>query len=66
MALQSCLRCRVPVVINGASVGPDGGDRILNVCGSPAILAKNRYGLTGELPLAWEPLYQAFSQRFSV
>ena len=45
-----------------AGIGPDGGDRILNVCGSPAILAKNRYGLTGELPLAWEPLYQAFSQ----
>jgi hypothetical protein len=48
-----------------AGIGPDGGDRILNVCGSPAILAKNRYGLTGELPLAWEPLYQAFSQRVS-
>jgi len=48
-----------------AGIGPDGGDRILNVCGSPAILAKNRYGLTGEVPLAWEPLFEAFSQCFS-
>lgn len=42
-------------------IGPDGGDRILNVCGSPAILAKNRYGLTGELPLAWDSLFEVFS-----
>ena len=32
---------------------------------TPAFLAKNRYGLSGDLPLAWEPFYQAFSQRVS-
>lgn len=44
-----------------AGVGPDGGERIMHVSGSPAIIAKNRYGLTGELPLAWDSLFEVFS-----
>ena len=44
-----------------AGVGPDGGERIMHVSGSPAIIAKNRYGLSGELPLAWDSLFEVFS-----
>ena len=34
-------------------VGKAGGDRIMRVVGGPACLAKNRYGLTDDLPLEW-------------
>jgi len=34
-------------------VGADGGERILRCVGSPACVAKNRYGLPAELPLSW-------------
>ena len=44
-----------------AGIGPDGGERIMHISGSPAIIAKNRYGLTGELPLAWDSLFEVFS-----
>ena len=36
-----------------APVGADGGERILRTNGSPACVAKNRYGLPSELPLSW-------------
>ena len=36
-----------------APVGADGGERILRTNGSPACIAKNRYGLPTELALSW-------------
>jgi len=42
-----------------AGLGKDGGERILRCVGSPACVAKNRYGLPAELPLAWADLMQA-------
>ena len=36
-----------------APVGADGGERILRTNGSPACIAKNRFGLPTELPLSW-------------
>lgn len=43
-------------------VGTDGGQRILRTVGGPACIAKNRYNLPYELPLAWDAFYNAFSQ----
>jgi hypothetical protein len=34
-------------------VGADGGDRVLRAVGGPACVAKNRYGITEEIPLSW-------------
>ncbi len=42
-----------------AGLGKDGGERILRCTGNPACVAKNRYGLPAELPLAWPSLMQA-------
>lgn len=47
---------RLAVVKDGSKgkavpVGPEGGDRILRCVGSPAFVAKNRYGLPEEMPL---------------
>jgi len=42
-------------------VGADGGERILRCVGSPACVAKNRYGLPGELPLSWPALMAGLS-----
>ena len=42
-----------------AGLGADGGERILRCVGSPACVAKNRYGLPGELPLSWPAIMQA-------
>jgi len=36
------------------AVGPDGGERVLRCTRSPACTAKNRYGITGEIPLSWD------------
>jgi biotin operon repressor len=33
-----------------APIGADGGERIIRTVGSPACIAKNRYGLPGEIP----------------
>ena len=33
------------------------GNRVLRTVGSPACVAKNRYGLSGDLPLSWQDLY---------
>ena len=43
-------------------VGADGGERILRTVGSPACIAKNRYGLPAEIPLSWSALIAAFPQ----
>ena len=37
-------------------LGQDGGDRVLRTVGSPACVAKNRFGLQAELPLSWPEL----------
>jgi len=39
-----------------SGLGRDGGERVLRTVGSPACVAKNRYRLPAELPLAWPPL----------
>jgi len=44
-----------------AGLGKDGGERVLRTVGSPACVAKNRYGLPAELPLSWPALMQALS-----
>ena len=36
-----------------APVGADGGERVLRSNGSPACIAKNRFGLPSEFPLSW-------------
>ncbi len=45
-----------------AGLGKDGGERILRTVGSPACVAKNRYGLPSELSLSWTALMQAMTQ----
>lgn len=42
-----------------APVGADGGERILRTNGSPACIAKNRFGLPTELPLTWSAFVEA-------
>ena len=41
-----------------APVGADGGERVLRTNGSPACIAKNRFGLPSEFPLSW-PAFMA-------
>ena len=43
-------------------VGADGGERLLRCVGSPACVAKNRYGLPAELPLSWPALFAGLTQ----
>lgn len=40
------------------AVGADGGERVLRCVGSPSCSAKNRFGITGEIPLSWESFAQ--------
>ena len=35
------------------AVGKDGGERILRGVGGPSCIAKNRFGITDDLPLSW-------------
>lgn len=42
-------------------IGADGGERVLRCVGSPACVAKNRYNLPAELPLAWPALFAALA-----
>ena len=42
-----------------APIGADGGERILRTNGSPACVAKNRFGLPNEIPLSWDAFLQA-------
>jgi len=41
-------------------IGEDGGTRVLQCSNSPACVAKNRYGITGEIPLSWDELAKYF------
>jgi len=43
------------------AIGKGGGDRILRTVGGPSCVAKNRYGLTEELPLSWAAFVAALS-----
>ena len=45
-----------------APIGADGGERIIRTVGSPACIAKNRYGLPGEIPLSWAAFIKAYQQ----
>lgn len=46
-----------------APVGADGGERILRTNGSPACVAKNRYGLVSELPLDWSAFITSLNNK---
>ena len=43
-----------------APIGADGGERIIRTNGSPACIAKNRFGLPNEIPLSWDEFIQAY------
>ena len=43
------------------AIGAGGGERILRCVGGPTCVAKNRYGITEELPLSWAAFMQAMS-----
>lgn len=43
------------------SIGSGGGERILRCVGGPSCIAKNRYGITDELPLSWAAFVEAMS-----
>lgn len=43
-----------------APIGADGGERIVRTVGSPACIAKNRFGLPPELPLSWDAFIEAY------
>lgn len=40
-------------------VGGDGGERVMRCVGGPACIAKNRYGIGGDLPLSWSEFVAA-------
>ena len=40
-------------------IGADGGERIIRANGAPACIAKNRFGITGEIPLSWSAFMAA-------
>ena len=44
------------------ALGQDGGERVLRTVGGPACIAKNRYSLPAELPLAWDALLAAMNR----
>lgn len=41
------------------AIGKSGGERILRCVGGPSCVAKNRYGITEELPLSWSAFVNA-------
>jgi len=45
-----------------APIGADGGERILRTVGSPACIAKNRFGLPSEIPLSWAAFIEAYGK----
>ena len=45
-----------------APIGKDGGERIIRAVGSPACVAKNRYGMPEELPLSWDAVVNAIAE----
>lgn len=44
-----------------ASIGKDGGERIIRTVGGPACVAKNRYSLPSEIPLDWSAFVAGLS-----
>ena len=48
-----------------AGLGKDGGERVLRCVGGPSCIAKNRYGLDAEIPLAWDALLAGMTKRNS-
>jgi hypothetical protein len=42
-------------------IGASGGERIVRTVGGPACVAKNRFGITQDLPLAWAAFMNAMS-----
>ncbi len=36
------------------AIGKDGGERVIRAYGGPSCVAKNRYGITAEIPLSWD------------
>lgn len=42
-------------------IGNSGGERILRCVGGPSCVAKNRYGITDELPLSWRAFFQSLT-----
>jgi len=44
------------------AIGKDGGERILRTVGGPSCVAKNRSGLTEELPLSWAAFMTALAE----
>ncbi len=45
-----------------APIGADGGERIIRTVGSPACIAKNRYGLPSEISLSWRAFIEAYQK----
>ncbi len=45
------------------AIGKDGGERILRCVGGPSCVAKNRYGITSELPLSWAAFINALTNQ---
>jgi hypothetical protein len=43
------------------AVGKDGGERVLRCTGGPSCIAKNRYGIQGDVPLSWAAFVAALS-----
>ena len=41
------------------AIGKEGGERVFRSYGSPSCVAKNRYGITEELPLSWSAFVNA-------
>lgn len=45
------------------AIGKDGGERILRTVGGPTCIAKNRYGISEDLPLSWTAFMAAMSRQ---
>jgi hypothetical protein len=45
------------------ALGKDGGERVLRCVGGPSCIAKNRYGIVGEVPLSWAAFMTALAQK---
>lgn len=44
------------------AIGANGGERVLRTTGSPACVAKNRYGLPEEIELSWQTFIEALTK----
>ena len=43
------------------AIGKEGGERVFRSYGSPSCVAKNRYGISEELPLSWTAFVNAMT-----